>query len=132
MQEQGKKEEEALSKAMDSFQLELRTDLEAVKAKGGPYQVLTCVLGFTGVVRAFFLRRDLWPCLPLFLLLVLLFAFAGSLICSVDQFIYLSLECNSPLICSTCVSCSQYCVLAHASLLTHKLRKEFVFQMNAR
>lgn len=39
IQAQGKKEEDALSAAVGSFQTEFQTDLKAVKAGGGPYQV---------------------------------------------------------------------------------------------
>lgn len=41
MQAQGKHEEDALAAAVESFQQELKTDLKAVKAGGGPYQVRT-------------------------------------------------------------------------------------------
>lgn len=39
MQAQGKQEEDALAAAIGSFQQEFKTDLKAVKAGGGPYQV---------------------------------------------------------------------------------------------
>lgn len=39
VQAQGKKEEDALAAAIESFQQEFKTDLQAVKAGGGPYQV---------------------------------------------------------------------------------------------
>lgn len=39
VQAQGKREEDALAAAIGSFQQEFKTDLKAVKAGGGPYQV---------------------------------------------------------------------------------------------
>lgn len=46
---QTKKEDQSLATAIESFQRELQTDLNALKASGGPYKVLTVVVAASGL-----------------------------------------------------------------------------------